>query len=469
MTNQPLRRPRRIAALVAVLLAATSGPAAAQNNAPPPAAGNAPAPARLRGEPLTLNFVNAEIEGVSRAMSAILNRPILVDPRVKGTITLYSEQAVRPDEAYRSFLAALRGLGFTVVEVEGLLKVVPEADAKLQTGTVSIGDSVSRRGDQVLTQIFKLSHENANNLVPVLRPLISPNNTINATAGANTLVITDYADNLRRIAKIIAAMDTPGSGDVEVIPLQHAVASDIAPLVQRMSDSQAVPGVPGGAGGALQVLVEPRSNSLLVKAPTAARLASVRSLIDQLDRPLPGRRRAGQHLGRAPEECRCRQARDGAARRLQRRQRRLGGGSASGHIRPQHRQRRPRRRQLRHERRGSHTGRRVAVAVDRRLRAGRSGEQLADHHRAGTAVPPGARDDRPARFAARADLHRKHDRRGVGRQQRRFRLPVAGPDRQQRRQLWRGRRHQLVGRRPEHHLARADRSRRRHHPARRRA
>jgi general secretion pathway protein D len=247
------------------------------------------APTRFRGEPVTLNFVNADIEGVSRAMSAILRRPILVDPRVKGTITLYSERALKPDDAYLSYLAALRGLGFTVVEVEGLFKVVPEADAKLQTGTVAIG-STGRRGDQVLTQIFKLNHENANNLVPVLRPLISPNNTINATAGANALVITDYADNLQRMAKIIAAMDMPSTGDVEVIPLQHAVAADIAPLVQRMGDTAAgVPGVPGtGGGGALQVLIDNRSNSLLVKAPTPARLASVRALVAQLDRPLAG-------------------------------------------------------------------------------------------------------------------------------------------------------------------------------------
>ena len=107
------------------------------------------------GEPVTLNFVNAEIEGVARAMSAILKQQFIVDPRVKGTMTLYSDEPLSPREAYLNFLAALRGLGFTVVEVGGLFKVVPEADAKLQTGTVSVGDATSRRGDQVITQIFK--------------------------------------------------------------------------------------------------------------------------------------------------------------------------------------------------------------------------------------------------------------------------------------------------------------------------
>ncbi|MDL2336450.1 MAG: type II secretion system secretin GspD [Pseudomonadota bacterium] len=255
-------------------------------------AGGEAAANRFRGEPVTLNFVNADIEAVSRAMAAILRQQFIVDPRVKGTMTLYSEQALSPREAYLNYLAALRGLGFTVVEVGGLFKVVPEADAKLQSGTVSVGE-VNRRGDQVITQIYRLTHENANNLVPVLRPLISPNNTINANPGNNTLVITDYADNLQRIGKIIAAMDTPAAGDIEVITLQHAVASDIAVLVQRLTETAAgaAQGLPGAA--AASVLVDPRSNSLLVRAPNPARLAAIRALVDKLDQPVKGGNAAG--------------------------------------------------------------------------------------------------------------------------------------------------------------------------------
>jgi len=275
------RSPRRlakrsIAALLSLALVAS-----------PVVHAQAPNP-RASSERVTLNFVNAEIEGVARAMAAILKQQFVVDPRVKGTITLYSEEPLSPREAYLNFLAALRGLGFTVVESGGLYKVVPEADAKLQAGTVSIGE-VGRRGDQVITQIFKLNHETANNLVPVLRPLISPNNTINANPGNNSLVITDYADNLQRIAKIIAAMDTPAAGDVEVIPLQHAVASDIAALVQRLTDTPGVPTAPGGtATSGASVLVDPRSNSLLVRAPNPARMASIRSLVEKLDRQMTG-------------------------------------------------------------------------------------------------------------------------------------------------------------------------------------
>lgn len=257
-----------------------------------PTAPYAQAPAnRFPGDPVTLNFVNADIEAVSRAMGAILKQQFVVDPRVKGTITLFSEQPISPREAYLNYLAALRGLGFTVVEVGGLFKVVPEADAKLQTGTVAIGET-NRRGDQILTQIFRLNHENANNLVPVLRPLISPNNTINANPGNNSLVITDYADNLQRIARIIAAMDTPSAGEVEVIPLKHAVASDLGPIVQRLAEAggaAVVPGAPPSAGGSgSSILVDPRSNSLLVKAGSPARMATIRALIERLDQPLQG-------------------------------------------------------------------------------------------------------------------------------------------------------------------------------------
>jgi general secretion pathway protein D len=239
-----------------------------------------------RAEPVTLNFVNAEIEGVARAMSVILKQPFVVDPRVKGSITLYSETPIAPSEAYLNFQTALRGLGFAVVEVGGMNRIVPEADAKLQSATVEVGES-DRRGDVVVTQIFKLNHENPNNLVAILRPLISPNNIINANPGNNSLVITDYADNLARMGKIIAALDTAGATDLEVVSLKHAVATDVAALLQRFNEAGANAGVPG-PGGNPTIVVDSRSNSLLVRAPSALRMAQLRSMIDKLDKPLSG-------------------------------------------------------------------------------------------------------------------------------------------------------------------------------------
>src|SRR6059058_1479610 len=169
---------------------------------------------RASREPVTLNFVNAEIEAVARTMAAITGRNIVVDPLVKGTITLSTEKPVPPQVAYNDFLAALRLAGFTVVDSGGILKLVPEADAKLQGGAVNAGPAPA--GGQIVTQIFRLNYEPAGNLVPILRPLISPNNTINVNPGNNSLVITDYADNLQRLARIIAALDVSNATDVEV-------------------------------------------------------------------------------------------------------------------------------------------------------------------------------------------------------------------------------------------------------------
>jgi len=288
---QSAQRWSRTAAAVAVwlLLPALAPVAAAQDDpaSTSATAGSARRSAGLRAStPVTLNFVNADVEAVSRAMAVMIDRQIIVDPRVKGVITLYSEQPMPVREAYLQYLAGLRGLGFAIVDNAGLLKVVPEADAKLQAGTVSVG-AVNQRGDQVITQIFKLNYENPNNLVAVLRPLISPNNTINANPGNSTLIITDYADNLSRMAKIITALDQPAATDVEVVPLQHAIASDLATLVQKLGEASAggVPGGLPGGGSGVSVLADARSNALIIRAANPARLAATRALIERLDRP----------------------------------------------------------------------------------------------------------------------------------------------------------------------------------------
>ncbi len=245
------------------------------------------------GEPVTLNFANAEIEAVARTMATITGRNVVVDPRVRGQLNLVTEHAVSPAKAFEQFLAALRLQGFTVVESAGLYKVVPEADAKLQGGSVSVaqGGASGPAGGQIVTQIYRLNHESAANLVPVLRPLISPNNTINVSPGSNALVITDYADNLQRLGRIIAAMDVSTASDVEIIPLRHAIASELAPLVARLIDPGASPaGAPGAPGLAdtsfkTTLLAEPRSNALVLRAANPARVAQVRALVEKLDQP----------------------------------------------------------------------------------------------------------------------------------------------------------------------------------------
>ena len=239
-------------------------------------------------EPVTLNFTNAEIEAVARTMATLTGRNVVVDPRVKGTLTLTTDKPVTPAQAYSQFLALLRLQGYTVVESAGLDKIVPEADAKLQGSAVVAADVAP--GNQIVTQIFKLNHENANNLLPVLRPLISPNNTINVNPGNNSLVITDYGDNLRRIAQIIAATDLPNATDVDIVPLKHAIAADLAPIVLRLLDAAAstaaAPGAAADGSFKTTVLAESRANALILRAANPARMALARSLIAKLDQPI---------------------------------------------------------------------------------------------------------------------------------------------------------------------------------------
>jgi general secretion pathway protein D len=241
--------------------------------------------------PVTLNFANAEIEAVARTIATLTNRNVVVDPRVKGLMNLSTERPLSSAEAFNQFLSALRLQGFTVVESGGLYKVVPEADAKLQGGestVVAPGETSKVAGNQIVTQIFKLNFESANNLVAVLRPLISPNNTINVNAGNNSLIITDYRENLSRLARIIAAMDVSNATDLEIIPVKNGVAADLATLVSKLMESSG--GSAPAAGQAdtsfkTTIVAEPRSNALIVRAANPARLSLAKSLIHQLDQP----------------------------------------------------------------------------------------------------------------------------------------------------------------------------------------
>jgi general secretion pathway protein D len=232
----------------------------------------------------TLNFVDADIESVIAAVGDYTNTTFIIDPRVKGTINLVSEKPLTKAQAFQLLTSVLRLHGYTVVTGNGYTKVVPEADAKLQAGPIQAG---AVRGDQIATQIFHLNYESAANLVTVLRPLISPNNTINANPGNNTLVITDYADNLLRLDKIITGLDGPASNDMNVVPIRYAIASDIAVMANRLLEPG---GTAGGDAGRISVLAYPRTNSVVVRAPSEARANLAKALIEKLDQPtaLPG-------------------------------------------------------------------------------------------------------------------------------------------------------------------------------------
>ncbi|MGE8690543.1 MAG: type II secretion system secretin GspD [Achromobacter sp.] len=276
---------------LAVLLAASQlGPAAST------------AYAQQADNRVSLNFVDTDIPAVLRALSLFTQRNFLVDPRVKGKLTLVSDRPVDSGQALAMLTGALRLQGFAIVDVDGVTRVVPEADAKLQ-GSAVVGDprpaarasggaggppapvpvsaftkGAGGRGGEMLTRVFPLKYENAANLVPVLRPMVPPNNPINAYPGNNTLVVTDYADNLERIASVIARIDVPSSIDTDVVPVRSGIASDIAVLASQLLDTQS-----SDPTQRIAVVADPRSNSVLVRAGSPARTRLARDLIMKLD------------------------------------------------------------------------------------------------------------------------------------------------------------------------------------------
>ena len=292
---QPMPRPALKPGTAAATLpttppsaAASTPPAAASSGATPPAA----VPSVVNpNEPVALNFREADLDAVIGAFGHLIGRTFVVDPRVKGKLTLETPKPVPRATALQMLQSSLRMQGFAIIEAGGLLRVVPEADAKVQGGKVATAaGEVSRganSGDQILTQVYQLRNESASNLVAVLRPLIAPNNTITAYPNNNSLVVTDYATNLQRIGRLIEVLDNPSVNDVEVLPLRYSIASDVAAVLSRLLDdaARAGQGAQVDPGQRVLVFADSRSNSLLLRATSSAKIALARSLVDRLDQP----------------------------------------------------------------------------------------------------------------------------------------------------------------------------------------
>lgn len=230
-----------------------------------------------------MSFVNADIRSVIETIGKATGKNFIIDPRVTGNMNIVSQTPVTKDLAYEILLSTLRVHGFAAIEERGAIKVVPEADAKTSGSVMAPG--VATKGDRIVTQVFALQNESAAQLATVLRPLVAQNNFIGAYPGNNTLVITDYASNVERIRKIISAIDVPASSDLQTVKLQYASAVDIAnTMVRLLPEASANPSNPG-APAKLSVGVEPRTNSLIIRADSPALITRLRALVAQIDTP----------------------------------------------------------------------------------------------------------------------------------------------------------------------------------------
>lgn len=265
-----------LTATVATGLATSPSPLWAQSN-------NA-----LTQEPIRLNFADAEIATVARAIAGILDQQLIVDSKVTGRMTLQSDRLIYADEALNQFSQALRLRGFALVDNQGVLNVVTEADAKLLTSVVEVDGGIDPTSFGVVTRIFNLEYENANALLPLIRPLVSPNNIINVNPGTNSLVITDHADNLFRISDLINRLDVFKPTFVELVRLEHVLATDIQPLVVQLATGQTTSASSQGQGNTARqnneaIAADPKTNSLVIQTSTPERMQLIKGLVARLD------------------------------------------------------------------------------------------------------------------------------------------------------------------------------------------
>ncbi len=232
-------------------------------------------------EKVSLNFVNADIDEVVRAVSHITGKNFLMDPRVKGTINIVSSSPIPASLAYDTLLSALRMQGFAAVENGGVTKVMPEADAKLH---LSDSNDPKNSGDKLVTRVYILKNESAVQMVPILRPLIAPNNIVVAYPNSNALVVTDYASNLKRIEQIIATIDQSTVDGPVIIPIKYSSALDLATTIKNlMQDGSVVASGSTDASQRFTLVADSRSNALLLRTDSPARVVRVKDLVAKLD------------------------------------------------------------------------------------------------------------------------------------------------------------------------------------------
>ena len=230
---------------------------------------------------ITPNFKDADITQVIEAVSAATGKNIIIDPRVRAQVTMLSNTPMSPDAFYQAFLALLQVHGFVALPSGNVIKIVPEANARQAPG-LDLPDRVSSTSDEIVTQVIEVHNVSAAQLVPVLRPLIPQYGHLVAYPSSNILIISDRANNVNRLIRIIRRIDQSSDSDVDVVQLQNASANEIVRIVGALNQAQAA----GDAGApGVKIIADDRSNSVLLTGDKSQRLRA-KALITHLDTPL---------------------------------------------------------------------------------------------------------------------------------------------------------------------------------------
>lgn len=228
----------------------------------------------------TLNLKDADIQALIATVSEITGKNFILGPNVQGKVTVVSAKPMKPDEIYDVFLSVLRVQGFAAIPSGSMIKIVPEAMAQ-QDGSAALDGSSAHAPDELVTQVVTVKHLSAAELVPILRPLMPQGGQLIAHGSSNSLVISDRAGNVQRLIGIIQRIDTVSDTDVEVIPLGHASAAELARTITQLADNK----TNEASGEQAKIFADERTNSIMLTGGKNARLR-LRALITHLDTPL---------------------------------------------------------------------------------------------------------------------------------------------------------------------------------------
>ena len=230
---------------------------------------------------ITPNYKDADLGQIVEAVSELTCKNFIVDPRVRAQVTVISATPMNPQEFYETFLAVLQVNGFIAVPAGKVYKIIPDASAR-QVPANDLPDHISGSSDELVTQVITVKNVSAAQLVPVLRPLMPQNAHLAAYVGSNMLIISDRASNVSRMLRIIGRIDRRDDDDIEIIPLEHASATEVVRVVNALTATQAAE---GGGGPAIHLVADDRTNSILISGEKTQRLR-LRVLVAHLDTPL---------------------------------------------------------------------------------------------------------------------------------------------------------------------------------------
>jgi len=229
-------------------------------------------------ENITLNFVDADIRSVIATVSKETGKNFLVDPRVKGKLTIYSATPVNESALYEVFLSALRTHGYAAIESDDITRIVPLMQAKQSPSPVS-SKKLSHPSAKQITQVIQIQNISAVKLIPVLRPLMPKEGYIAAYASTNLIILSDSENNITRLREIIKAMDTESNSAIDIVPLRKADANQVLKTLKSM--------LPKASQGAnkINLSVDSRTNSILLSGDAIGR-TRLKAVINKLDSPV---------------------------------------------------------------------------------------------------------------------------------------------------------------------------------------